>query len=92
MSEEHGMPLPEENTSISPQETAPEDTLLSEIVEKLPDHLQRVIQHSVSATVMGNFPNPIVDKLTPEHISVIIAADEREGDRILEDRRHARKW
>lgn len=77
---------------MAPQEAASEDPLPSEIVGKLPAHLQRVIQHSISATVMGNFPNPIVDKLTAEHISSMIAADEREGVRILEDQKHARNW
>ena len=77
---------------MAPQESASEDPLPSEIVGKLPAHLQRVIQHSISATVMGNFPNPIVDKLTAEHISSMIAADEREGVRILEDQKHARNW
>lgn len=77
---------------MSPQEAASEDPLPAEIVGKLPAHLQRVIQHSISATVMGNFPNPIVDKLTAEHISSMIAADEREGVRILEDQKHARNW
>ena len=77
---------------MAPQEAASESPLPAEIVGKLPAHLQRVIQHSISATVMGNFPNPIVDKLTAEHISSMIAADEREGVRILEDQKHARNW
>ena len=92
MSEEHSPALPEENPPMAPQGAASEDPLPSEIVGKLPAHLQRVIQHSISATVMGNFPNPIVDKLTAEHISSMIAADEREGVRILEDQKHARNW
>ena len=92
MSEEHSPALPEENAPRAPQEATPEDTLPAEIVEKLPAHLQRVIQHSISATVMGNFPNPIADKLTAEHISAMIAADEREGVRALEDQKHARNW
>lgn len=92
MSDEHSPAMPEENAPAAPQAAASGDALPAEIVEKLPAHLQRVIQHSISATVMGNFPNPIVDKLTAEHISAMIAADEREGVRVLEDQKHARNW
>ena len=54
----------------------------------LPVSLRRMF----SATLSGPLRNPLLDKLTAEHISSLISAADKDRDRALEDRRNARKW
>ena len=37
-------------------------------------------------------PNPMLEKLTSEHISSLIEAVDKDGERALEDRKHSRIW
>ena len=68
--------------------------VLQEVLEKLPAEARRVIARSFSASTMvaGPMPNPILEKLTEEHISDLIETVDKDGDRALEDRKHSRKW
>lgn len=87
---EEGRPAsPEEGNPIAPQETElPESVDPEEALVSLPVSLQRVF----SATVSGPLRNPLLDKLTADHISSLISAADKDRDRALEDRRNARKW
>ncbi len=89
MPEEIRPASPEEGNPIAPQETTPSEGVdPEEALVSLPVSLRRMF----SATLSGPLRNPLLDKLTAEHISSLISAADKDRDRALEDRRNARKW
>lgn len=58
-------------------------------LEKFPPSMSRMM---FSAYYSGQLANPLLDKLTTEHIAALIDSAERRDDRELEDRKHSRKW
>lgn len=89
MPEEIRPASPEEGDPIAPPETTPSEGVdPEEALVSLPVSLRRMF----AATVSGPLRNPLLDKLTAEHISSLISAADKDRDRALEDRRNARKW
>ena len=98
MPEEQLPAVPNEEGSTSQGDSPLEDNaeipIPSEVLEKLPVEMRGVIAQSFSASAMVSGPmhNPMLEKLTSEHISSLIEAVDKDGDRALEDRKHSRIW
>ena len=93
MPEENSSALPEEQSSTSRQDVPPVEyagPTSPEDLERFPASMGRIVRHSVSYS--GPLPNPLLEKLTPEHITSLIDTADRNRARALEDRKHSRKW
>ena len=63
----------------------------SEIMEKLPPNVQQQITSLlISQQRYGSAPNPLVSKITPEHIDKLIDSSEKDSVREHENRGHDR--
>jgi hypothetical protein len=71
----------------------PSQHLPAEVLEKLPPEERRLVESAFQAAIYsGPFPNPIAQKLTPEHITQIIDATARDSQAEYDDRKHARPF
>ena len=70
----------------------PEETPIPpEILENLPPEDRERVSRFFGATMtMGGIMNPIASKVTPQHITDMIALSGRESDHDFEDRKHSR--
>ena len=62
-----------------------------EILAKLPEHdRQRVLEVFSAAMWSGPIPNPVIAKISSQHISDMIALASKSADLNLSDRQHSR--
>lgn len=58
-----------------------------ELLEKLPKGVKEVLQFM---SISGPVPNPLIGKITPEHIEKLIVNDDKENERDFQDSREER--
>jgi hypothetical protein len=62
-----------------------------EIIENLPPEIKRVMEFGLSMQrVSGPMPNPLLNKITPAHITTILDASDKEDQRNREERKGER--
>jgi len=69
----------DENNKLEPQpkNVKPSDED-QELISQLPPEVRENIKFHLSSFRAGGYPNPLVEKLTPEHIAEIISNDRQE--------------
>lgn len=80
---------PKESTQPPPEEGVPEepeieDIIPQEVLEKLPPEDQKIVRRAISfgsMTLAGPMPNPVLSKVTPEHVNKMIEYTENDNIR-----------
>lgn len=63
----------------------------AEIIDNLPPELKKVMEFSMHRYT-GPMPNPLISKITPEHIEKIIDASDKSNERAYVDAKSTRKY
>lgn len=63
-----------------------------ETFQKLPPELKQQILISMSSHRVGSIPNPLVDKITPEHIAKVLDNVDKEDERNFKDQTVTRRY
>jgi hypothetical protein len=61
-----------------------------EVMENLPPEARKQITSMLAMRSIGPLPNPVLAKVTPEHISRILDISEQDSERSFKDAQHAR--
>lgn len=71
-----------------------EQVIPEDVLEKLPLKDRNTIRRIFASTTMysGSFPNPVLSKVTSEHISEVIKVSDKDSDREHEDRQRTRRY
>lgn len=91
MTEKDNTPKEENSLISSPNSNAEEnnnkdeqdeqDDNVNEVLQALPPPIRELVSTQLTVGLQGRIPNPIVNKLTPEHIDKIIDNDENVSKR-----------
>ena len=79
----------ETQDASTPTEEEQSSASTPELIGKLPPEAQDVVQ-SVFAASWGPIPNPILEKITPQHIDQVITLHAQESDRVYKDASESR--
>lgn len=67
---------------------------VNDAIKDLPDDKKRIVQRTISLSMQGVMPmaNPIIDKITPEHIQILITNADEEAKREDADKKDIRRY
>ncbi|MBN9885943.1 hypothetical protein [Salipiger abyssi] len=76
----------------SNREDQPELPIPPEVLESLPEPMRHQVRETFGILSAGPARNPVAEKVTPEHISQLIANDEADSVREYEERASSRRY
>lgn len=91
MEEKDGKPKSElakgEQSSVEPGDQTPEASV-DKLMENMPGSVKRAMGMMMS--ISGPLPHPLMEKITPEHVSKIIESGDKENERAFQEQREGR--
>lgn len=76
--------------SNSSKKQGEEDSVEPEILKNIPPEFRQIVE--VGMARLGPVPNPLLQKITPEHIDKILDLAGKDGERIFQDTRSSRRY